>query len=195
MITDAHAQQTEQFFDRGLGLQRRMGIFRGVGVRETLRLCNLAWEQGIELVEIPFQSPESEAALAAAITEGGRQGKPVGAGTILTEAQVQRVADLGAAFCVSPGIDVAVGESCEGAGLFHLPGVATATEIALGITHGYSWMKAFPASVLGPAWVTAMRGPFPHVKFVCTGGMSDSTLEEYIAAGANAIAIGGRWAS
>ncbi|MBU4556968.1 MAG: bifunctional 4-hydroxy-2-oxoglutarate aldolase/2-dehydro-3-deoxy-phosphogluconate aldolase [Actinobacteria bacterium] len=195
MITSIHARNTEEFFDRGLREPRRMAIFRGASAEETVRLCNLAWDQGVELVEIPFQSPDSEEALAAAIREGSRRGKAVGAGTILTSTQVNRVAELGASFCVSPGLDVAIGLACEEAGLFHLPGVATASDISLGVSQGYVWLKAFPASVLGPAWVTAMRGPFPGVKLVCTGGMSESTLEEYVAAGANAIAIGGRWAS
>jgi 2-dehydro-3-deoxyphosphogluconate aldolase/(4S)-4-hydroxy-2-oxoglutarate aldolase len=104
------------------------------------------------------------------------------------------IANLGVTFCVSPGTDLEVAEACEAAGIFHLPGVAIATEISIAFNHGYVWMKAFPASVLGSAWVSAMRGPFPQVKLVCTGGMSMDTMPEYLAAGARAVAIGGRWA-
>lgn len=195
MMSRDYAKATDDFFEAGLAGSNRMGIFRGQSVAETLRLSALAWDQGVELVEIPLQSDESLEALRAAVAAGAERGKTVGAGTIMTAAQVRTIADLGVSFCVSPGTDLEVAEACEDAGIFHLPGIASATEISVALKHGYVWMKAFPASVLGSAWITAMQGPFPQVKLICTGGMSVDTMPEFLGAGARAVAIGGRWAS
>ncbi|MDD0859056.1 bifunctional 4-hydroxy-2-oxoglutarate aldolase/2-dehydro-3-deoxy-phosphogluconate aldolase [Arthrobacter alpinus] len=98
-----------------------------------------------------------------------RAGFPVGAGTIVTAEHVVRALDCGAAFAVSPGTDRLIMEACRKAGLPQLPGVATASDIQVAISMGASWVKAFPASVLGPAWLKAMAGPFPTMNFVATG--------------------------
>jgi Entner-Doudoroff aldolase len=195
MMNESFAKDADEFFERGLSGSNMMGIFRGLPTDETLRLCKLAWDQGVDLVEIPMQSAESRETLAAVIAEGKSRGKLVGAGTIMNPEHVRAAADLGARFCVSPGLDIAVSEACEDAGVFHLPGVATASEITRALSHGHTWLKAFPASVLGADWIKAMKGPFPQVKLVCTGGMSPATMHDYISAGARAVAIGGLWAS
>jgi 2-dehydro-3-deoxyphosphogluconate aldolase/(4S)-4-hydroxy-2-oxoglutarate aldolase len=195
MMSTDFAEATDAFFERSFADSSRMGIFRGIATADTLTLCNRAWDENVELVEIPFQSPESLDTLAAVIAAGRTRGKFVGAGTIVDAEQVRTVADLGAQFCVSPGFDLEVAIACERAGLFHLPGVATASEISDVSKHGYVWMKAFPASLLGPEWITAMRGPFPDVKFVCTGGMSSENSAAYLSAGARGVAIGARWTS
>ena len=72
----------------------------------------------------------------------------------------------------------------------HLPGVATPSEIQQALRHGATWLKAFPATVLGTGWFAAMRGPFPEVNLVATGGVSAHNAADYLAAGARAVAVG-----
>ena len=98
--------------------------------------------------------------------------------------------DAGAAFTVGPGIDEPVAWASLQAGLAHLPGVATASEIQRALALGLTWLKAFPASLLTPAWVTAMHGPFPQVAFVATGGIDSRNARDFLDAGASAVAVG-----
>jgi Entner-Doudoroff aldolase len=98
---------------------------------------------------------------------------------------------MGAAFTVAPGFDDRVARACQEAGLAHLPGVATPTEIQQAMAGGFSWLKLFPAAELGASWVKAVLAPFPQLRIVATGGMSSANAQAFLAAGARAIAIGG----
>ena len=173
-----------------LGTMPVMAIFRGLSIERTLDLAEHAWTAGITCVEVPVQDEASYEVLEATIRAGAVRGKPVGAGTVVSHAQVRRVAELGAAFTVSPGFDEEVARESIDAGLPTLPGVATASEIQCAMRAGFSWLKAFPAAVLGAAWFTAMSGPFPHARFVATGGMSSANAAAFFSAGADVIAVG-----
>jgi 2-dehydro-3-deoxyphosphogluconate aldolase / (4S)-4-hydroxy-2-oxoglutarate aldolase len=132
-------------------------------------------------------------ALEAAIGWGRRAGQVVGAGTVTSVALVNAVAAAGAAFTVAPGFHPEVVEASRAAQLPHLPGVATATEVQSAGAAGCRWQKAFPASVLGVPWIRAMRGPFPDVRFVATGGIDTANAPEFLAAGA-AVSLGSAFA-
>lgn len=182
-----------EFFETHLGASGLMGIFRNLSPEATVEACDTAWAAGAGLVEVPVQSVAAFESLRAAVSAGRRRGAQVGAGTVLTEEQVATVAEIGGTFCVSPGLDAKISVACERLGLHYLPGVATATEIGHARELGHTWVKAFPASLLGPEWVTAMLGPFPDLNVVCTGGMRLESRGDYLAAGARAVAIGGGW--
>jgi len=168
-----------------------MAILRGMGVQRSLELAATAWDLGIDAVEIPLQSGEDLEALEAVVAAGRERGRQVGAGTVLDAATVRAAAAAGAAFTVSPGLDLEVVRASEEAGLACLPGVATATEIQQAHVAGLRWLKAFPASLLGRDWFAAMHGPFPEVRFVATGGMNARTAADYLDAGAAVVAVGG----
>jgi 2-keto-3-deoxy-6-phosphogluconate aldolase len=72
----------------------------------------------------------------------------------------------------------------------HLPGVATPSELQRATVHGLTWIKAFPAAALGPSWFTMVRGPFPSVNFVATGGVNASNAADYLSAGVQVVAVG-----
>lgn len=167
-----------------------MAIFRNMTPDGAVELAHRAWDLGIELVEVPIQTPEAIPTLKAVLSAGRERGKPVGSGTVITREQVVLSHELGVAFTLAPGLDAAVIEESRRLGLAHLPGIATPSEIQQALLLGCTWVKAFPASVLGAAWFTAMRGPFPQVSFVATGGMDASNAAEFLAAGASTIAVG-----
>jgi 2-dehydro-3-deoxyphosphogluconate aldolase / (4S)-4-hydroxy-2-oxoglutarate aldolase len=176
------------YFSAAFGSTQVMAIFRGLDPAATVRACQEAWDRGIDVVEIPVQTPDAMPSLRAAVDAAREQGRAVGAGTVIRPEQVRDVAAAGAAFTVAPGTHLdAIGVTHE-LRLPHLPGVATATDIAQALAHGFTWLKAFPASELGPGWIRAMRGPFPQVRFVATGGMSPQTMPAMLEAGCVAIA-------
>lgn len=184
------ADASNAYFDTVFATQRVMAILRGYGPDETVRLCERAWSSGIDVVEVPIQSPEAVPSLRAAVAAGASRGLGVGAGTVTSAEQLDVVCNVGAAFTVAPGLDREVVRAALDAGIPHLPGVATGSEIQAARALGLVWLKAFPAAQLGAGWISAQLAPFPDVKFVATGGMSAATAEEFIAAGARVVALG-----
>ena len=170
-----------------------IGIFRGATPDRTLQLCEAAWNEGVELVEIPVQSPDALPSLDAAIAASDR--RPVGAGTVTTVEQLDDVLRRGAEFIVCPGMHADVVRECVRRGVPVLPGVATATEVANAVALGATWVKAFPASVLGAEWVSAVRAPFPDVSFVATGGIDASNAKAFLDAGCRGVAVGSAFGS
>ncbi|MGH8876408.1 MAG: bifunctional 4-hydroxy-2-oxoglutarate aldolase/2-dehydro-3-deoxy-phosphogluconate aldolase [Stackebrandtia sp.] len=177
-------------FENLFGDHRVMVILRGRPVGETVTLANTAWDAGVNLVEVPIGEPGQEEALAAAVTAGAARGKTVGAGTVVSAAQVRVAATAGAAYTVAPGLDAAVAEASVNAGMPHLPGVATASEVQRALAVGCDWVKAFPAASLGPGWFSAMLGPFPHLRLVATGGVTVESAPGFLAAGSTVVALG-----
>lgn len=168
--------------------QRIMAILRGMDPERTVRVAERAWELGIDAVEVPIETPQAEPSLRAAVRAG--DGRPVGAGTVVTTEQVRTAAEIGAAFTVAPGLDADVVRASDDLQLPHLPGVSSPSEIQHANRLGLRWVKVFPASALGTGWFAAMRGPFPGVEFVATGGMNARNAPEYLSAGASVVAVG-----
>ncbi|MGA5728912.1 bifunctional 4-hydroxy-2-oxoglutarate aldolase/2-dehydro-3-deoxy-phosphogluconate aldolase [Streptomyces seoulensis] len=184
------ATVTPLSFDRIFAGVPVMAILRGMPLEKSVELAVRAWELGIECVEVPVQSREAAEVLAAVAEAGAGRGRTVGAGTVTTTERLAWAVSAGAAFTVAPGLDAEVARASLDAGLPHLPGVATATDVQAARALGLDWLKAFPASVLGPDWFRAMRGPFPEVPFVATGGIDASNAAAYLAAGAQVVAVG-----
>ena len=177
-------------FDEIFADHRVMAILRGQPPAETVALAGRLWDAGLDLVEVPIGSPEAVPALRAAVAAGAERGKRVGAGTVVTPEQVRVAAQAGAQYTVAPGLDLTVLAASLTAGLPHLPGVATATEVQQARAAGCRWLKAFPAATLGPAWLRAITGPFPDLAIVATGGLRLADVAEYLAAGARVVALG-----
>ncbi|MEU8329127.1 bifunctional 4-hydroxy-2-oxoglutarate aldolase/2-dehydro-3-deoxy-phosphogluconate aldolase [Micromonospora sp. NPDC048839] len=177
-------------FEHIFGSARVMAILRGLPVAETVRLAERAWDLGIDVVEVPVATPDAVASLRAAVEAGTARGRIVGAGTVLDVEQVTAAADAGAQFTVAPGLDLAIADAAAARGLPHLPGVATPTEAQQALRHGLTWLKAFPAISLGPAWFKAMAGPLPQLRFVATGGLDAGNAEAFLQAGVRVVAVG-----
>jgi len=167
-----------------------MAILRGMGVERSARLATTAWDLGIDAVEVPLQTEQDELALRELVRLGAERGKTVGAGTIITPEQVTVARDAGARYLVSPGLDPRVVKASRAAGLAILPGVATPSDVQLAVTLGLDWLKAFPATWLGTSWFRHIRGPFPQVSFVATGGLDASNVADYLDAGVRVAAVG-----
>jgi 2-dehydro-3-deoxyphosphogluconate aldolase/(4S)-4-hydroxy-2-oxoglutarate aldolase len=143
---------------------------------------------GLPVLEITMRTPVASQCIERMV--GEVEGAVVGAGTVLTSAMRQAVADVGGRFAVSPGL--IAGERDEGP-VPLLPGVATATELMAGLAAGFTRFKLFPANVVGGA--DALKGfasPFPQAKFCPTGGVSAKNAADYLAL-PNVVCVGGSW--
>lgn len=178
------------WFDANFAATPVMAILRGHDPARTVELSTLAWDLGIEHVEVPIQTPDAVPSLRAAIAAGAERGKGVGAGTVIDADQLRTAAEAGVTFTVAPGLDPAIVAAGREAGIPHLPGVATPSEVQRALSLGLTWVKAFPATVLGTAWFRAVAAPFPGVRLVATGGVDAETAPDYLAAGARVVAVG-----
>jgi len=145
---------------------------------------------GLPALEVTLRTP---AALEAISEMAAVPGGVVGAGTLLTPADVDAALKAGAVFGVSPGVTDRLLDACEAAGLPLLPGAATATEAMALLERGYVTQKFFPAEASGgvPA-LKAIGAPIPQVKFCPTGGVSPENAPAYLALN-NTICVGGSW--
>lgn len=143
---------------------------------------------GLPVAEVTFRTAAAEDSIRGMSARGDIV---VGAGTVLTPAQVDRAVAAGAAFVVSPGLSRSVVERCGEHGVFTLPGAATATEIQEALELGLTTVKFFPAGTSGgvPA-IKAPSAPFADVSFVPTGGVGPANVAEYLVIPAVA-AVGG----
>ncbi|MBC2932512.1 bifunctional 4-hydroxy-2-oxoglutarate aldolase/2-dehydro-3-deoxy-phosphogluconate aldolase [Nocardioides sp. zg-1228] len=145
---------------------------------------------GLPVAEATFRTPGAAAVLRRL---AARDDLVVGAGTVLTPAQVDLAHEAGAGFVVSPGLSDGVVRRCQELGLPVVPGVSTASEIMHALDLGLDTVKFFPAEANGglPA-VKALAAAFPQVRFVPTGGITEASAPAYLAHGAVA-AVGGSW--
>lgn len=179
-----------EFFESHLTPLPLVGIFRGFDRTETTDLCIRAWAEGVKLVEVPVQRPDAMPSLKAAIDAAADHNGLVGAGTVTTVEQLDAVLAAGASFIVSPGMHPDVATECVKRRIPLLPGVATSSEIAAALHLGLNWLKAFPASELGPGWIRAQLAPFPDVSFIATGGIGATNAADFLTAGCKAVAVG-----
>ncbi len=168
-----------------------MAILRGLGRERTLRTAHVLWEAGVRCVEVPLQSAEDEASLVALRSQPAPDGAITGAGTILSASQVERAAELGAQFIVSPGYATDVVTRCRELEIAPLPGVGAASDVQAAVAAGLGWVKGFPAVALGRSWFAAMHAPFPDVRFVATGGIDISNASTWLdTPGIGAVSLG-----
>jgi 2-dehydro-3-deoxyphosphogluconate aldolase/(4S)-4-hydroxy-2-oxoglutarate aldolase len=145
---------------------------------------------GLSCAEVTLRTPAAAVAMARMAEDPEFL---VGAGTVLTRAQVKEAADAGARFVVSPGFSRAVASECFERGLTYVPGVATPTDITTALDEGFTELKFFPAETLGGVRaLSAMCGPFGAVRFMPTGGLTEANFTAYLALPA-VVAVGGSW--
>ena len=158
--------------------------------RQAVPLTEALLRGGIGCAEITLRTDAGPAAIAAA---SAVPDFIVGAGTVLTPDDVDRVVEAGARFVVSPGLDDDVVARSIELGVEVIPGVATATEVQRALRLGLSRLKLFPAGPLGGmAAVRALAGPFPDVRFLPSGGVTAENAGEYLAS-PSVFAVSGSW--
>src|SRR6478609_2920306 len=158
---------------------------QGLLVAESLR------DGGLPVAEVTFRTAGAGAAIEAIAREV--PDVLVGAGTVVTPAQVDEAVAAGARFLVSPGLSAAVVRRAQEHGVPVLPGVATPSDIIAALDLGLDTVKLFPANVVGgPAAVKAFCASLPGLRFVPTGGVGAANLLDYLAL-PSVLAAGGSW--
>lgn len=159
--------------------------------RDAPDLARALVRGGVRSIEITLRTPAAMEAIRR--IAGEVEEALVGAGTVLTPAELHASAEAGARFAVSPGATTALLDAGRDGPIPYLPAVGTASEIMEGLARGYTAFKAFPASVIGgPAALKAFGGPFAGVRFCPTGGITLETAKDYLTL-PNVACVGGSW--
>ena len=165
-----------------------MALVRTDSKEKGQEIADVLVEAGIKVIEITLTTPGAEK-----IIEKLAKNKEltVGAGTVLSAKDVKKAEKAGAKFIVSPDTNEDVIKASKKLGLISMPGVATASEVAIALDNGADILKLFPASTYGPAHLKALRDPFPGKLWCPTGGITLGSVDDWFAAGANLIGLGG----
>jgi len=167
-----------------------IAILRGVKPAEVLAVGRALLAGGVDIIEVPLNSPQPFDSIALLVREFGERAL-VGAGTVLTPADADRVADAGARLVLSPNFDAAVVQRTKARGLLSVPGVATPSEGFQALAAGADALKLFPAEMLGPAVLKAWRAVFPAgASMISVGGIGEHNLAAFKAAGASGVGVG-----
>ena len=147
---------------------------------ETDKILTALKESGIHTAEITFRTACAAEAIAYAVKN--YPDMEIGAGTVINASQCEAALAAGATFIVSPGLSPAVAEICAKKNIPYYPGCVTPTEIMAALELGITTVKFFPANVYGGLKaLKALSAPFPQVKFIPTGGVDRSNIDEFLA--------------
>lgn len=178
-----------------LDLDRKLvAILRGIRPEETAETVQGLLGAGFRAIEVPLNSPDPFRSIEIAVGVARKLATTpvlIGAGTVLTTADAARVAETGAGVVVAPNTDVDVIRAARAAGLVAMPGCFTATEALAALAAGASALKFFPASLLGPAGIKAIRAVLPEGAPLCAvGGVSEADFDEFLQAGVEGFGLG-----
>ena len=167
-----------------------IAILRGVTPERVLEVGDLLVSAGVRVIEVPLNSPDAFSSIKA-LRDHLSPEITVGAGTVLTVADVEKIAKAGAEICISPNLDLEVVSAAQKLGLIPIPGVATSSEFFQAYKHGVKTMKLFPFSNLGVPFMKALQSVSPKdAHLIPVGGVSVEDTFELVQLGALAVGIG-----
>lgn len=167
-----------------------IAILRGITPTETVEVCKALISAGITMIEVPLNSPDALTSIAMASNTLGDEAA-IGAGTVLSKKHVWAVSDAGGTFIVSPDTNKQVIEETVRLQMLSYPGVFTPTDAFRAIKAGATGLKFFPAEVLGPKGIRAMKAVLPpELPVYAVGGANPDNFSEYFAAGCTGFGLG-----
>ena len=170
-------------------------IVRGVEKKKLIPLADAMYKGGIRLLEVTYSAngkitDEETAECIKILSENFKERMYIGAGTVLTEEQVQLTYEAGGKFIISPDTNEKVIAKTRELDLVSMPGALTSSEVQKAHVSGADFVKLFPVSNLGADYVKAVRAPLSHIKFLAVGGITMDNMADYLKAGVCGFGVG-----
>ena len=170
-------------------LPKVVGVLRGDDPTRAIELARAAIRGGLRALEVTCTVPDAAGVIRALRLEG--TGCSIGAGTVLSATQAREVIGAGTDFLVSPHFGADILEIARTGNVPYIPGALTPTEVAAVLSAGCEIVKIFPiARVGGVAYLRDLRGPFPQLQALVTGGVTSAEVSAYLQAGALSVGLG-----
>ena len=163
-----------------------VAVIRGESVEEGKRIIKACLKGGIKAIEITYTLPNASEIIKELI---------IGAGTVLDETTARLAILSGADFIVSPDFNKNTAQVCNLYQVPYIPGCMTITEITTALKYGVDLIKLFPANSFESNFIKSLKGPFPNINIMTTGGISLDNVENWFKNGATVIGAGGKLAS
>lgn len=168
-----------------------VAVIRSRNQQEALKITEACLTGGVGAIEITFTVPKAHEVISKLTSEFAGADILIGAGTVL-DPETARIAILsGASFIVSPCLNINTIKLCNRYAIPYIPGAMTIKEALDAMEFGADIVKIFPGEISGPKIIKAFKGPLPYGKFMPTGGVNLDNIDEWIAAGAVAVGVGG----
>lgn len=177
-----------------------IAIVRGIPSAQIVELVRAMVSGGVRCVEVTFDQSSEEKqkdtlkSIAAIQAAFGAE-VSVGAGTVMSVEQVHQALEAGAEYIISPNVNEAVIRETKKLGMVSIPGAYTPTEVAAAYEFGADIVKLFPAGILGPGYVKALKAPLKHIPLTAVGGVSPDNCASFIEAGCISVGCGGNLVS
>ncbi len=179
-------ESTAQILER-VGL---IPVLRAKNTKQALAVVHAMIAGGVTVVEVTMTCPDACGVLRALKDQYG-PGVLLGSGTVTRPQDAEATIEAGAEFVVSPSLHPEVISATKAAHKLSIPGALTPTEVVTAEAAGADYIKIFPCSAVGGApYLKALLAPFPHLKLIPTGGVTVSTAESFLKAGAKALGVG-----
>jgi|SRR5690625_7561 len=169
--------------------EKVVAIFRGLQTEQLLPKVEMLLNHGLTLMEITLNSPSAFETMDELKQRYG-QDIHLGAGTVTKPEEVKQSKELGATFIISPHMDKDVIQTTKELDMISIPGVMTPTEMKQAYEYGADILKVFPATAMGLNYIKNVKGPFPQLSFMATGGINEKNVQDYIESGYDSVGIG-----
>lgn len=169
--------------------EKVVGVIRANDESETIDIVKACIAGNLKIVEITYTIPNAGTVIKN-MTDMFGQEVIIGAGTVINKTMCKEAIVAGATFIVSPGFDLKVAKYCRRKKIPYIPGCITPTEMLYAINHGAQIIKLFPGNLFDPSYIKTLKGPFPNIEIMPTGGVNIDNAKTWLEFGACAIGVG-----
>lgn len=168
-----------------------ISVVRADSPEKALKIVEAVVAGGIKSIELTYSVPKANDVIADLVAQYAGTDMVVGAGTVLDPTSARLAIVAGAQFIVSPSFDKEVAKICNLYQIPYIPGVLTPREAGEALRYGSEIIKLFPGDITGAAMIKDLKGPFPYINVMPSGGVGASNIEDWFKAGAVAVSAGG----
>ncbi|MFK4965261.1 bifunctional 4-hydroxy-2-oxoglutarate aldolase/2-dehydro-3-deoxy-phosphogluconate aldolase [Lactococcus garvieae] len=168
-----------------------VSVVRAKSAEDAVKIVEAVVDGGIKSIELTYSVPRANDVIADLVATYAGTDVMIGAGTVLEATSARLAIIAGAQFIVSPTFNKEVAKICNLYQIPYIPGVMTPLEAQTAMEYGSELIKLFPGDITGPAMIKDLKGPFPYINVMPSGGVNESNVAEWFKVGATAVSAGG----